>query len=151
MTPFEFWADLWRCGAIAAETGIKLAETAQASQAVVKSRSETIAAAVRNPLAGDYVELGRMGPEKVAAFTEAGIAAWGDFQRIQAQALGNWRMLATTALAGRAPTATEAGAMTARTVSIAKRGARAGGKVLAPIHRGATGNARRLRRKTRQN
>lgn len=147
MTPFEFWADMWRCGAIAAETGLKLAETAQASQAVVKSRSATIAAAARNPLAGDYAELGRMVPEKVAAFTEAGIAAWGDLQWIQAQALGNWQMLARIALAGRAPTTAEASAITARTVGMAKRGARAGGKALAPIHRGATSNARRLRRK----
>ena len=147
MTPFDYWTGLWRAGQAIAESGIRLAETAEASRAVVASRSGTILSASRDPLNGDYAELSRMVPEKVAAFSEAGASAFDDLRRVQAQSIANWQMMMGIALKGRMATMAEMTTLTTRSAEIVERSAKAGGKALAPIHRSATGNARRLSRK----
>lgn len=145
-TPFDFWAGMWRSGVALADTGIKFAETIHASSAVVDSRSRTMAAASRDPLNGDYVELGRMVPEKVEAFAQAGMSAMSDLQAIQAQALANWQQLIGITLSGRMASAAQLGELATRSSRMFERAAGAGGKALAPVHRSATDNARRLSR-----
>lgn len=144
MTPFDFWSGVWRSGAAMAATNLRLAETMQASGAVIDSRTRTMRAASRDPLNGDYAELGRMVPEKMTAFSMAGMAAFADLQALQTQALAQWGQMMGIAARGRAPTMTEMNTMTTRSARMANRAASAGGKALAPIHSAATGNARRL-------
>ena len=145
-TPYDFWAGMWRSGVAMAETGVKFAETMHASRAVVDSRSRTMAAASRDPLNGDYVELGRMVPEKVEAFAAAGMSAMADLQMIQAQALANWQQMIGIAMSGRMASAAQIGELTTRSSRMIERASSAGGKALAPVHLSATNNARRLSR-----
>ncbi len=145
-TTFDFWAGMWRSGVAMAETGIKLAETMQASGAVVDSRSRTMAAASRDPLNADYVELAKMVPEKVEAFSKAGMSAMADLHEIQSQALAHWQQVVGIALSGRMASPEQLGEMASRSSRMFERAARAGGRALAPVHLSATGNARRLSR-----
>jgi hypothetical protein len=141
------WADLWSSGLRMAQTGIKVTEAMQASGEVIDSRVRTMAEAAIDPLRGDYNELGRMIPEKVDAFGQAGVTAFGDLMAMQSAALANYRQVATLALAGRAPTIAEAEAIWARSLGIAGRAMDSTGRALAPLHSRVTANARRLRRK----
>ncbi len=149
MNPFDFWNGIVQANKIAARNGRTLAETIEASGAVIESRSHTIASAARNPFAADHAELGRMVPEKLAAFSQAGMSAWDDLCAIQAQAIANWQQLAGIALRGRTPTTGEIATMAGRSTAITRRSVAATGKALAPIHAAATGNAKRLARKAR--
>ncbi|HEY0270285.1 MAG TPA: hypothetical protein VGC10_04765 [Sphingomonas sp.] len=143
------WARLWSSGLRMAQTGVRMTETMHASGEVIDSRVRTMAEAVINPLGGDYGELGRMIPEKVDAFGRAGANAFGDLIAMQSAALANCQQLASLALAGRAPTLAEAEAMWARSFGIAERAMDSTGRALAPLHKRATANARRLRRTAR--
>lgn len=142
--PFDFWSRALRTGASLTQTGLRLVETMRASSAVVERRSQNIATASRDPFGADYAELGRMMPEKVAAFSRAGLSIFGDARAIQSNALANMHQAMTIALNGRMPTAAELDVMQRRSQRMIERAALAGGKALAPIHRTATGNARRL-------
>jgi hypothetical protein len=146
LTPFDFWTGMWRTGQAMANAGMKMAEVTDASRTVIESRSLAMLAASRDPLNGDYAELNRMVPEKVAAFARAGASAFDDLQAVQAQAIANWQMMVGIALKGRAATPAEIGIMTSRTATMIERSATAAGRALAPVHRSATGNARRLTR-----
>lgn len=144
--PFAFWASMWRSGMTMAATGSKFAEMLHASGTVVDSRTRTMAEATRDPLNGDYAELNRMVPEKVAAFSESARAASGDFHALQTESLAQWQAMSRIALGGRLPTLTELATLTARSTRILDRAANAGGKALAPVHKQATANAKRLKR-----
>jgi hypothetical protein len=144
--PFAFWSSLWRSGMTMAETGGKFAEMMRAATDVVDSRTRTMAAATRNPLTADYHELGRMVPEKVEAFSASARAAADDFQALQSESLAQWQAFGQIALRGRPPTAAELARLTARSARIIDRAAQAGGKALAPVHKRATANAKRLKR-----
>lgn len=146
MNPFDLWMGMWRSGQAAADTALTLGETLRAAGAVVDSRSRTMAAASRDPINGDYAELARMVPEKLAAFSAAGASALRDLQAVQSYAMANWRLVTDIAFKGRIATAKEANAIATRSAAMVERTARAGGKALAPVHRAATGNARRLKR-----
>ena len=145
-TAWSAWADLWSSGLRMAQTGIKITEAMRASGEVIDSRVRTMAEAAIDPLGGDYRELGRMIPEKIDAFGQAGAAAFGDLMAMQSAAMANYSQLATLAFAGRAPTIAEAEAMWARSCGIAGRAMDSAGRALAPLHSSVTANARRLRR-----
>lgn len=148
--PFTYWSRVWDGWNMIAKTGRQLAETVDASQTVIASRSNKIETAFRTPWAGDYSELSRMVPEKVAAFSLSGnvvVRAWLDAQSAwwtQAQSLG------TMAARGRAPTIGEAmdlwSLWTTGSLRAFEAGARAGRDALAPVHAAATANQRRLKR-----
>ncbi|HEX7820604.1 MAG TPA: hypothetical protein VF463_08290 [Sphingobium sp.] len=144
---FDYWAGLWRSGSALTETGFKLAETLGAAHSVVESRTRTIADAARSPLKGDYAELGRMVPEKVEAFSKGAMAAMSNMHVIQSQMMQSWQLMARLGMAGRLPTATEWGTLATGQEKIVDHLSRAGGQALAPVHRTATANARRLSRK----
>lgn len=146
MTPFEFWTGMWRGGQAMIDTAYKTAETVQAAGTVIDSRSHTMAKMAYDPTTADYAELARMMPEKIAAFSQAGASMFDDLQAVQAHAMANWMLLSKIAARGRVPTAREIGTLTSEAAAMIERGARAGGKALAPVHRGATGNARRLKK-----
>ncbi|HWI85595.1 MAG TPA: hypothetical protein VNT42_04630 [Sphingomonas sp.] len=146
-SPLDFWLGLWRSGAKATQTSIRFTEMMVASSEVVSSRSGSIADAMRDPLNGDYRELGRMVPEKIDAFSSAGASMWKDMGALQASALAAWShgaslMLRPSTMADAATMWTHSGDMIGRSMDM-------GGKAMAPIHRQATANARRLRKKPR--
>ena len=93
-----------------------------------------IEAAIRNPFAGDYVELTAMVWEKVEAMSLAAMSLAGDLQAIQAAMLQPPR------------TAKAASAASAR---IGQLAAGAAGRALSPVHARATANAKRLSRPRR--
>lgn len=144
-SPFGLWLDLWESGMKAASSGLRLAETAHASREVIEHRSKAMSAAMHDPLNADYRELGRMIPEKVEAFSRAGFSAVSDLASIQASLHANWSHAMSIMLSGRMPTMADTSAMTARSSAALNRSVNLAGKALAPVHRTATGNARRLR------
>jgi hypothetical protein len=147
MSPFGLWLDMWESGARSMTAGLRFAEMMQASSDVVRSRTTTIGEAMRDPLNGDYRELGLMVPEKVEAFSGAAHSIFGDVAAIQASMHANMSQAASLMLAGRAPTMAEAGAMWTRSGQALSRSLGMANKAMAPVHGKATANARRLRKK----
>ena len=78
-----FWIDEWKLGAAMWKNAVTIGETAVAIGAVIRHRSGTIDAALRNSVEADVAELGRMVPEKVAAFSQAGSSLLTDWMAIQ--------------------------------------------------------------------
>lgn len=140
---------MWASGMELAAVGLKYGEMMDASAHVIHSRCGSIADAVRNPFEGDYAELGRMVPEKVDAFSRAGQAAFADLCAIQTDILANLIHLGRIAAARRLPTSAETDRIARRSSRVNARASAAAGKMLAPVHRRATGNAKRLRRRKR--
>ncbi len=136
-TPLDFWLTMFR-------TGQKMTATLDASKTVIDSRVGSMADAARNPLGGDYAELSRMVPEKVEAFSRASASVMADSIALQSAAMANWNALA--AMAWRPASFGDWVKIADRSAKMAKRAGASGGKALAPVHRTATGNARRLRK-----
>ena len=145
MTPWDFWMRSWSSGVAASQVGLRFAEMMQASNTVITSRCETMAAAARDPVNGDYRELSRMVPEKVAAFGESARTTMGDMAAIQSDAAAHWQQLSAMAWRGRPPTFAELDTLSERALRMAERAIGAGGAALKPVHKTATGNAKRLR------
>ncbi|MBC7987652.1 MAG: hypothetical protein H7X93_13445 [Sphingomonadaceae bacterium] len=124
---------------------LRWGETLSASQRVIEHRSGLVQDAARNPFAGDYAELGRMAPEKISAFALAG-SSWmeGCFE-MQRQLLAQMADLTRFATSGGAHPVAFMSRSAERSNRIANTAIRAGGKALAPVHRAATGNAKRLK------
>ena len=139
VNPWLEWQRMVRAGTM-------LSETMSASQAVVEHRSKTIETAIGDPLAADYVELGRMVSEKSAAFGEAGASLsrdWVAMQRdwnAQAMALSQFMM-------GQMPGPRKTQAMIARGQRLSSAVLASGVRAITPRHHAATANERRLARK----
>jgi len=146
-TPLGYWMNLWASGWGMLQTGIKFNETMIAAKAVIESRTNTMADAVRDPLNGDYAELSRMVLEKGAAFALAAKAASGDLQAIQKDLSANSQLLTQITSGRRLPMPTDMLALFARSSRIMSRTMAAGGNALAPIHRRVVANEKRLKRK----
>ena len=120
---------------------IKYTEMMIAAGKVVDRRTRLIQSASRSPLSGNYHELGKMVPEKVAAFGEAAEILTREWEAWQ-----------------RSVTAQLTGALTAEPLTLASNQSLYGcvdavarlwaapAKALAPIHKSATGNALRLQK-----
>jgi hypothetical protein len=155
--PFLLWSTL----------GWKTLQMSAAAAQVIAMRTTRMAAHGPNPNAADRREMHRMGAEKVDAFSRAGLAlatgavplmagmaqqAWKTGLELAAastrlaasrslpQTLASQRRLADTLMRGAA--ATSQGAASKETARLAHR-------ALAPVHRKATANARRLAKKAR--
>lgn len=149
--PFTAWSRMFAASTSIATSAQRAAETLNASRRVIDTRTDMMKSAMLDPLGADHAELGRMVPEKVAAFSTAGNAmmdgwiAWN--QAIMAEATH----LGTMASRGRPPTPFEWLALATRGaefgVAATERTARVGAASLAPIHAKATANARRLKRR----
>jgi hypothetical protein len=137
-----------------AEVSLKAVEMTTAAGAVIGVRSGVIAAAQHDPVNADHAELRRMLPEKVKAFSEAGVAAaegWWSLQRN----VGDYMLYLGRAMTiGRPPLPSEVVELVERTSLhgtrlVAGMIGSAGG-ALAPLHKKATANARRLARRKRR-
>jgi hypothetical protein len=118
------------------------AELAMAVPQVVAHRMTRMALAGSSPCARDRKEFERMGAEKCAAFAESWNAMAAQAVRAN-QALG-FSVLRTFWLSGRAPSANAI----ARQMSRGALGVV--GKGIAPLHRKAVANAKRLARAKRR-
>ena len=105
-----------------ASLALKSAELAGAAPQVIAMRLTRMAAAGHQPTAHDRAEMFRMGNEKLMAFSQSWLAMWTAWWLLPLRLGFNWR---------------GAGARAATTIL---------GEGLAPIHKAATANVRRLTR-----
>ena len=147
---FSAWSRMVSAGLEAQSTWLRSAETLRASGEVIGARTEMMRAATASPLTGDYAELSRMVPEKVAAFSRSAEIIARDTMAMHSAWVGQMQRLGVMMLAGRMPNAGEVSALASQSanyaVGVMTAGARMGKGALAPVHRTATGNARRLKR-----
>ena len=148
MDPFTYSTRLAASWAMSAQTARHFAEAIEAAGTVIDARSRTIHDAMASPWDADHRELSRMWSEKVAPFASASTIV----TRAWAEAIEGWwgfldrsnRLLA----AGRWPTPGETMEYWSRAamdgLHAAETASRAGRDALAPIHRTAIANARRL-------
>jgi hypothetical protein len=147
--------------------GLKMLQMSTAAAQVIALRTTRMAAHGPNPDAADRRELHRMGAEKVDAFSRAGTAlATGAIPLLLDMTLQAWRTgfdlwAASLRLAGsRSPSQTLArqqqlaGALMRGAAATGQRAtsaatARLAHRALAPVHRKATANAKRLTKKAR--
>lgn len=117
------------------------AQLAWAAPQVIAHRTARMAAAGATPTARDAAEFSRMFAEKTTAFTQAWIAGWA------AMAWAPSRMAMELLRAG--PGLVRGGAVDLGPVWRAWRGQGWGiaGAAIAPVHRAAVANARRLSRR----
>lgn len=144
--PFTTWTRMLGAASSAASTGRRVSETLTAAQEVIAKRTDMM----QSPLTADYVELGRMIPEKIEAFSRAGAAVASGWWAMQAECIVEAQHIAALAMRGRPPSLEEWGTLGTRNaahmVRMVEKSVELGASAVAPIHRSATGNARRLRK-----
>ena len=119
-------------------------ETMVAAPTVVAARMPAISAAMQNPLNADLHELTRMVTEKADAFGQSQRSLTSASQRFQAASEGNARDLGKLSGGGIFDPAIYM-RIFERNVSAAAALLSLPGEAIAPIHKKATRNARRLR------
>lgn len=140
---------LWFWPLEAAQLGVHWAETLVASQNVIAARLPVIGAALADPLRADHRELSRMVTEKGRAFGRSGRTANAAFETLRRSSHANARDMGRFS----------GGDMLwpADWLRIFERNLAAGmalaalpGEALAPVHKRATANARRLKAPARR-
>ena len=124
------WFRMMSAGAEMAQTAVRTAEAMAAAGRVIQARSEILADSFQNPMSADYVELGRLIPEKVAATGRAASGVMTESFRIWADAGRAWQVMAPPF------------DLMTRTMGLYAT-------ALDPFHVAVTRNDRRLRRKRR--
>ncbi|RVT43494.1 hypothetical protein [Sphingobium algorifonticola] len=147
MNGFGLWADMLSTWSAMAQGATRMGTLTKDSAFVVDHRTRLMADAMRNPLTGDYAELSMMVPEKVTAFSQAGLAGFQAMTRFQADGFAIWQKMMGIALSGQPMTAAQGMALASQSTRALKRANHASGRTMAPIENGATANARRLRKK----
>jgi len=145
LDPFTAWSRMLGAASSAASTGRRVSETFSAAQEVIAKRTDMM----QSPSTANYAEFGRMIPEKVEAFSKAGVAVAGEWWAMQAECLAEMQHDAALAMRGRPLRLEEWTDLAARnaatTLRLVERSVALGASAVAPIHRSATGNALRLR------
>jgi len=139
-TMMKLWFWPWEAAQIAS----RLVETAVATQTVLAARLPMISAAMANPLDADHRELSLMVSEKVEAFGRSGRSLSKAGKAVQHAANANARDL--TRLGGGGFLPADWMAVFERNMLMAATLMTLPMEALAPIHKGVTSNARRLRR-----
>jgi hypothetical protein len=149
LDPFTVYSRMIAAAFGMADTAQRTGETLVASSDVISRRTQMMGAAARSPIDGNYTELGRMVPEKIEAFSQAGAAMASDWWVIQSALMSELQRMAKMAMSGRPPSLAEWSALSSRNASLAmrtfERVSAMSGKGLRPIHATATSNARRLK------
>jgi len=150
LDPLTAWSRMVSAGLDMQSTWLRGVETVRASGEVIEARMAVIRAAAAAPRPGDHAELSRLVPEKVEAFGRSAQGVARDVVAMHAAWATHMQRVAMMMLAGRLPTPGEATTLAHQSADYAlgatTAAARLGKSALAPIHRTATGNARRLRR-----
>jgi hypothetical protein len=123
-------------------------ELAIASATVIAERVGMMAEVARDPIGADYGEFDRMISEKIVAFTASGAALSNEWWESQRK-LGSFLFdLGGAMMSRRPPNGVELFERASRhNTAAAESAVRAAGSALAPLHRSARANARRLTRK----
>ena len=150
--PFTAWSRMVAAGFDMQATWLRGIETLQASQSVIAARTGKMRDAAGAPMHADVAEFARMLPEKLDAFGQSAQAVTRDMLAMHGAWAAQMQRLSLMMMSGRMPTPSEASALTTQTANYAlgaiDAGARLGKGALAPVHRAATANARRLARQT---
>ncbi|TZG27646.1 hypothetical protein [Sphingomonas montanisoli] len=148
--PFSVWSRMFAAGVEMQSTWLRGLETVQASGAVIGARTDKMRDAATSPLTTDVAEFARIVPEKVEAFSRSAAAIARDGMAMQAAWATQMQRVGEMMLLGRMPTIGEASRLMTQSADYAvgamTAGAKLGRGALAPVHRTATGNARRLKR-----
>lgn len=149
--PFTSWSRMIAAGMDLQKTWLRAGETLYAAASVIEARGETMREAACAPSAGGMAELSRIVPEKVDAFGRSGAAVMTGLIAMQAAYWEQARRVSAMMMSGRMPSVPEAAAFARQTNDYAlgsiDAGARMARRALAPVHKTATGNARRLSRR----
>lgn len=154
---------LTRSFADAAATALKSNELALASGRVIARRTALGVGAFFDPAKTDHVEFARMVPEKMAAFSavstvvqQRAVALAEQMMRVAAREGAIALHTASEIVAARTPADLVAAQSRfvlgwferalSQSLALGSLATSAGGAMLAPVHRAATGNARRLHR-----
>lgn len=147
---FSAWSRMFEAGLEMQSTWLQGLETVQASVAVIGARTDKMREAAGAPLTADVGEFARMVPEKVEAFSRSGKSIVRDAMAINAAWTTHMQRVGAMMLMGRMPTMGETSRLISQSADYAvgamTAGAKLGRGALAPVHRTATGNARRLKR-----
>ncbi len=141
INPWTEWQRMVRAGTM-------LGETLNATKAVVEHRTKTIETAMSDPLGADYAELGRMVSEKSEAFGAAGTSLSRDWLAMQRDWSAQMSDMSAM-LFGQLPGPRKAQAMMARGQRLGSAALASSVRAMAPIHRAATANEKRLARPKR--
>jgi hypothetical protein len=125
-----FWMNPWTLGDSMWRNAVAMQETAVASDAVIRHRTTTIDSAMRDPLGADLAELGKMVPEKLAAFSQSGLSMMNDMIALQSDCLAQMSDLTALAMSGRPPSAKVLGRMGRRSSRIMSSMSKASGRAL---------------------
>ena len=150
--PFSGWSRWLDAGLAMTRTSLATAEMLGAAGEVIAARG----AMMGGTTPGHRAELGLMVPEKIEAFSHSGSAAFAVIQGAQAAWLEQWQQVGAqcnaSAAQGRPLTLGELAAISQHAAGLALEtvevSARVSAAALAPVHRRATANARRLKRRT---
>lgn len=145
--PFTAWSRIFAAGLDMQSTWLRCVETMQASRSVIGVRTDMMRGM---PRPGDPAEYARMVPEKVEAFSRSAQAVMRDAMAMQHAWTVQMQRVGMMMLGGRLPTWSEAATLAAQSgdyaLGVVTASAQMGKGALAPVHRAATGNARRLKR-----
>jgi ABC-type taurine transport system substrate-binding protein len=151
--PFTAWSRMVAAGLQMQTNWLRGMETLQASNSVIDARTGKMRDAASAPMQADFAEFTRMVPEKVEAFSRSAQAVTRDTLAMHGAWTAQMQRVGLMMLSGRVPTLAETSALATHSTEYAlgaiTASARLGGAALAPVHRAATGNARRLKRAKR--
>ncbi|OYY91315.1 MAG: hypothetical protein B7Y45_03295 [Sphingomonas sp. 28-66-16] len=151
LDPFTYWSRMMAVSFDMAQTALRASQTMSASRDVIDKRTDMLRSAMSDPVHADHAELGRMVPEKLAAFSSAGNAMIDGWLAWNRALMEETRHVGAMAMRGRAPTASEWMALAARGqafgLTAAESSARVGAATLKPVHAKAVSNAKRLSRR----
>lgn len=145
----QAWAELMKAGYGMVSTSLQASEMMVASGSVIGARMTIMGDAARRPLEADYAEIGSMVLEKAVAVSkvnQALVAQWSAMLRDASEQADH---LGALVLRGRPLGAGDLSGLAERWLAhgtrMMTRTMDAGGLALAPMHKAATANARRLK------
>ena len=148
--PLTAWSRMFAAGLDMQSNWLRGFETLQASQSVIAARSSKMRDAASAPLDADLAEFARMVPEKIDAFSRSARAITRDSLAMHHAWTVQMQRVGLMMMSGKLPTLPEASALATQTTEYAlgaiSATARLSRGALSPLHRTATGNARRLKR-----
>lgn len=153
LVPHTYWSRVMASWQMIGATGEQLTKTVSASQDVISARTDILRSMMQSPMTADYAELSRMVPEKIAAFSLSGNAMMHAWWNGQADYLTLASRLASHSMSGRMPTPVDMARLwtdiSLGALRAMENGSRLGRDALAPIHKTAAANARRLKKRPR--
>lgn len=146
--PFMHWRRYAAAGSTMQATAMNANRTLSGAGDVIAARGAIIGDAAQSPWTADYVELGRMVPEKLDALSRSGSAAALVMWDSQSIWLRHIQHLGILAMRGRPLTSAEIVDLAERSAMLmlrsAETSAKLGAAVLAPFSRQVQANVRRL-------